>query len=157
MGKLSLVLAGVDGGRGQHARAHADGHLVHDAGVGAVIHGVPGRALRGHQVSHGARGAQGSGGRVRVQVGLAGQVGGRQVGVNGAVAGAVVREGVRGLSYGGGDVGLLPPVTACALCREVLLGLRRDSDRDTLLTDKRWLWASSAGPGSLPAAPGKGS
>lgn len=31
VGKLGLVLAVVQGGRGQNAMAHADGHLVDDA------------------------------------------------------------------------------------------------------------------------------
>lgn len=147
MGKLSLVLAGVDGGRGQDARAHADGDLVDDAGgVGGVLHRVPGRALRGHQVRDGARGAQGGGGGVCVQVGLRGQVGGGgQVGMDRAVAGAIVREGVRGLSYRWSDVGLLSPVTPCAVSRDVLLALDKDSNSERWLQDKRWLFASSVG------------
>lgn len=157
MGKLSLVLTRVDGGRGQDARAHADGDLVDDAGgVGGVLHRVPGGALRGHQVRDGARGAQGGGGSVCVQVGLGGQVssGSRgQVGMNGTVAGAIVRERVRGLSYRWSDVGLLFPVTPCAVSRDVLLGLDKDSNSDRQLQDKRWLFTFSVVPGSLPATP----
>lgn len=132
VGELGLVLAVVQCGRGQHPVAHADGHLVHQAGrVAPVLHRVARRALRRHQVGHGAAGAQGGRRRVGVQVGLAGQVGGggggcRKVRMHVArVRGAVVVEGVRGLGGDGrGDVGLLPPVAACPLGYHVLLGLQ---------------------------------
>lgn len=126
VGELRLVLAVVERGGGQHAMPHADGHLVDDArGVGGVLDGVAGRALGRHQVGHGAGGAQGGGGGVGVEVGLAGEVGGGQVGVNvGGVGGAVVVEGVGGLgSDGGGDVGLLAPVTSITLHYHMLLGM----------------------------------
>lgn len=106
--------------------AHADRDLVDDARrVASVLDRVARRALRGHQVGHGARGAQGGGSCVGVEVGLAGQVSGSQVRVDVArVRGAVVMEGVRGLSGdGGGDVGLLAPVTSVSLSYHVLLGL----------------------------------
>lgn len=52
------------------------------------------------------------------------EVGSRsQVGVNGAMAGAVVREGVRSLRHGRSDVGLLSTVTPSAVCSHVLLSL----------------------------------
>lgn len=88
-------------------------------------------------MGHGAGGAQSRGGRVRVEVGLAGQVRGRQVRVNVArVGGAVVMEGVRGL--GGdvwGDVGLLAPMASVSLGHHVLLGLHKDmtQSRDWLI------------------------
>lgn len=154
MGKLSLVLTRVDGGRGQNPRAHADGDLVDDAGgVGGVLHGVPCRPLGGHQVRDGARGAQGGWGGVCVEVGLGGQVssGSRgQVRMNCTVAGTIVRERVRGLSYRWSDVGLLSPVTPCAISRDVLLGLDKDSNSDNWLQDKRWLFTSSVMPGGHP-------
>lgn len=75
-------------------------------------------------MGHGAGGAQSSGGCVGVEVGLAGEVRGSQVRVDIAgVGGAVVMEGVRGLSGdGGGDVGLLAPMTI-SLSYHMLLGL----------------------------------
>lgn len=154
MGKLSLVLTRVDGGRGQNPRAHADGDLVDDAGgVGGVLHGVPCRPLGGHQVRDGARGAQGGWGGVCVEVGLGGQVssGSRsQVRMNCTVAGTIVRERVRGLSYRWSDVGLLSPVTPCAISRDVLLGLDKDSNSDNWLQGKRWLFTFSVMPGGHP-------
>lgn len=125
----------MDGGRGQDPGAHAHGDLVDDAGrVGSVLHGVTCRALGGHQVGHGAGGAQGRGRRVGVEVGLGGEVGccgsGGQVGVHSAVAGAVVREGVRGLSHRGSDVGLLPAVGPGALCGDVLLSLEKEKHQE---------------------------
>lgn len=129
MSKLGLVLTVVQGGRRQHAVAHADRDLVHDARrVTAVLDRVACGALRGHQVGHGAGGAQRSGGRVGVEVGLGGQVRGSQVWVDAAsVRRAVVMEGVRSLGGdGGGDVGLLTPVTSVSL--HVLLGLEKQTD-----------------------------
>lgn len=128
VGELGWILAGVDGRRGQDPGAHAHGDLVHDAGrVGSVLHGVARRALGGHQVGHGAGGAQGGRRCVGVEVGLGGQVGsscgGGQVGVDSAMAGAVVREGVGCLSHGGSDVGLLPSVAPGAVRGDVLLSL----------------------------------
>lgn len=125
MGELGRILTRVDGGRRQDPRSHAHGDLVDDAGwVGGVLHGVTRRALGGHQVGHGASGAQGGGRRVGVEVGLGGEVGGGgQVRVHGAVAGAVVWEGVWCLGHRGGDVGLLPSVTPRAICGDVLLSL----------------------------------
>lgn len=62
------------------------------------------------------------------------EVGSRsQVGVNSAMAGAAVREGVRSLSHGRSDVGLLPTVTPSAVCSHVLLSLGRKSSRGTAL------------------------
>lgn len=60
-------------------------------------------------------------------MGLAGQVCGGQVRVDIArVRGAIVMEGVRGLSGDGGcDVGLLAPMTSISLGYHVLLGLER--------------------------------
>lgn len=64
---------------------------------------------------------------------LGGEVGSRsQVGVNSAMAGAVVREGVRSLRHGRSDVGLLSTVTPGAVRSHVLLGLRRKSSRDSI-------------------------
>lgn len=76
-------------------------------------------------MGHGASGAQGSRRRVGVEVWLCGEVGssGGQVGVDGAMAGAVVWEGVRGLGHGGSDVGLLPSVAPSAVRSHVLLSL----------------------------------
>lgn len=76
-------------------------------------------------MSHGAGGAQGGGRCVGVEVRLCGEVGsgGSQVGVDSAMAGAVVREGVWGLGHGGSDVGLLPSVAPSAVCGHVLLSL----------------------------------
>ena len=125
-------------------------------GVGGVLHGVPRRPLGGHQVRDGARGAQGGRGRVCVEVGLGGQVssGSRgQVRMNCTMAGTIVRERVRGLSYRWSDVGLLSPVTPCAIGRDVLLGLDKDSNSDKQLQDKRRLFTASVVPGSLPATP----
>lgn len=135
VGKLGWILTWVDGGRGQDPGAHAHGDLVDDAGrVGSVLHGVACRALGGHQVGHGAGGAQGRGGRVGVEVGLGGEVGssggGSQVGVHSAVAGAVVREGVRSLGHRGGDVGLLPAVAPGAVCSDVLLSLDKEKHQE---------------------------
>ena len=126
VGKLGLVLTVVHGGRGQHAVAHADWDLVDDARrVASVLDRVARRALRRHQVGHCSGGAQSRGGCVGVEVGLARQVCGSQVRVDvPRVRGAVVMEGVRGLSGdGGGDVGLLAPMTSVSLCYHVLLGL----------------------------------
>lgn len=106
--------------------AHAHRDLVDQAGrVAGVLDRVARRALRRHQVGHGARGAQGGGGRVGVEGGLAGQVRGSQVRVDiSGMGGAVVMEGVGGLSGdGGGDVGLLPPVAPASLGHHVLLSL----------------------------------
>lgn len=129
VGELGLVLAVVQGGGGQHPVAHADRDLVDQARrVAGVLDRVTRRALRRHQVGHGARGAQGGGGRVGVEGGLAGQVRGSQVRVDvSGMGGAVVMEGVGGLSGdGGGDVGLLPPVTPASLRDHVLLSLGED-------------------------------
>lgn len=65
-------------------------------------------------------------------MGLAGQVCGGQVRVAvGCVGGAVVMEGVGGLSGdGGGDVGLLASVTSISLSYHVLLGLRGEEKKD---------------------------
>lgn len=85
-------------------------------------------------MGHGAGGAQGRGRRVGVEVGLGGEVGCGgscgQVGVHSAVAGAVVREGVRGLSHRGSDVGLLPAVAPGALCGDVLLSLEEEKHQE---------------------------
>lgn len=113
---------------------HADGYLVNNARcvVCGVLDRVAGRARGCHQVGHSARGAQCCGrGSVGVEVGLAGQVGGsqvggRQVGVDvGSVRGAVVvLEGVGGLGCDGwGDVSLLVPVASVPLSYHVMLGL----------------------------------
>lgn len=126
MGELGLVLAVVQGGGGQHTVAHADWDLVDEARrVAPVLDSVARRALRRHQVGHGARGAQGSGGRVGVEVGLTGQVRGSQVRVDiSSMRGTVVME-VRGLSGDGrGDVGLLAPVASVSLGYHVLLSLQ---------------------------------
>lgn len=65
---------------------------------------------------------------------LGGEVGGcGQVGVNSAMAGAVVREGVWSLCHGRSDVGLLSTVTPSAVGSHVLLSLRRKSNRGTAL------------------------
>lgn len=120
---------------------HADRHLVDDARcvVCGMLDRVAGRALSCHQVGHGACGAQGDGrGGVGVEVRLAGQVGGsqvggRQVGVDvGSVRGAVVvLEGVGGLGCDGwGDVSLLAPVASVPLSYHVLLGLERERHED---------------------------
>lgn len=130
-----------------------------DAGrVGGVLHGVPRRPLGGHEVSNGARGAQGSRGGVCVEVRLGGQVSSSscgQVRMNCTMAGTIVRERVRGLSYRWSDVGLLSPVTPCAIGRDVLLGLDKDSNSDKQLQNKRRLFTSSVVPGSLPVTPGR--
>lgn len=124
--KLGLVLTMVQGGRGQHAVAHADRHLVDDARrVAGVLDCVTGRTLRSDQVGHRAGGAQGRGASVGVEV-LPGQMRGGQVGMNVSCVGGAVVEGI--LSLGGhsrGDVGLLPPVTSVALNCHVLLGLHK--------------------------------
>ena len=136
VGKLGLVLAVVQGGGGQDAVAHADWNLVDEAGrVAPVLDSVARRALRRHQVGHGARGAQGSGGRVGVEVGLTGQVRGRQVRVDiSSMGGTAVMEGVRGLSGdGGGDVGLLAPVSAVSLGYHVLLSLQEKRRNESQL------------------------
>lgn len=132
VGKLGWILTRVDGGRRQDPGAHAHGDLVDDAGwVGGVLHGVTRRALGGHQVGHGASGAQGGGRRVGVEVGLGGEVGGGgQVRVHGAVAGAVVWEGVWRLGHRGGDVGLLPSVAPRAICGDVLLSLEGEKHQE---------------------------
>lgn len=79
-------------------------------------------------MGHSASGAQSSRGCVGVEVGLAGQVGGSQVRVHIAcVRGAIVMERVRGLSgNGGGDVGLLAPMTSTSLSYHVLLCLEEE-------------------------------
>lgn len=61
-------------------------------------------------------------------MGLAGQMCGSQVWVDIAcVRGTIVMEGVRGLSGdGGGDVGLLAPMTPISLGYHVLLGLEEN-------------------------------
>lgn len=46
------------------------------------------------------------------------------------MAGAVVREGVRGLSHRGSDVGLLPAVAPGALCGDVLLSLEKEKHQE---------------------------
>lgn len=127
--ELGLVLAMMQGGRGQHAVAHADRNLVHDARrVGPVLDRVARRALGRHQVGHGAGGAQRGGGRVGVEVRLAGQVRGSQVWVNIAgVRWTAVMEGV--LSLRGdvrGNVGLLSPMSCVPLSHHVLLGLEEE-------------------------------
>ena len=82
-------------------------------------------------MGHGARGAQGRGRRVGVEVGLGGQVGGGgQVGVHSAVAGAVVREGVWSLGHRGSDEGLLPSVAPGAVCGDVLLSLGKEKNQE---------------------------
>lgn len=82
-------------------------------------------------MGHGARGAQGRGRRVGVEVGLGGEVGGGgsggQVGVHSAVAGAVVREGVWSLGHRGSDVGLLPSVAPGTVGGDVLLSLEEEN------------------------------
>lgn len=93
-------------------------------------------------MGHGASGAQGRGRRVGVEVGLGGEVGsgsggGGQVGVHRAVAGAVVREGVRSLRHCGSDVGLLPSVAPGAVCGHVLLSLA-EIERLLLLEGRPW-------------------
>lgn len=136
VGKLGLVLAVVQGGGGQHPVAHADRDLVDDAGgVASVLDRVAHRALRRHQVGHGAGGAQSGGGGVGIEVGLVGQVGGSQVRVDiGHVGGAVVME-VLGLGGdGGGDVGLLPPM-AVSLGYHMLLRL---TEIERLLLEGVW-------------------
>lgn len=81
-------------------------------------------------MGHSASGAQGRGRRVGIEVGLGGEVGGgSQVGVHSAVAGAVVREGVRGLSHCGSDIGLLPSVAPSTVCGDVLLSLEKEKKR----------------------------
>lgn len=79
-------------------------------------------------MGHGAGRAQSSRGCVGVEVGLAGQMCGSQVWVDIAcVRGTIVMEGVRGLSGdGGGDVGLLAPMTPISLGYHVLLGLEEN-------------------------------
>lgn len=79
-------------------------------------------------MGHGAGGAQSRRSCVGVEVGLAGQVCGSQVRVDIAcVRGTIVMEGVRGLSGdGGGDVGLLAPMTSISLGYHVLLGLEEN-------------------------------
>lgn len=132
VGKLGLVLTVVQAGGGQHAVAHADRDLVDEArGVAPVLDSMPRRALRCHQVGHGARGAEGGGSRVGVEVGLAGQVRGGQVWVDiSSMRGTVVMEGVRGLSGNGrGDVGLLAPVTSVSFGYHVLLSLEKKSNK----------------------------
>lgn len=83
-------------------------------------------------MGHGARGAQGRGRRVGVEVGLGREVGGGggggQVGVHSAVAGAVVRKGVWSLGHRGSDVGLLTSVAPGAVCGNVLLSLEKDQE-----------------------------
>lgn len=137
VGKLCLILAGVDGGRREDARTHADRNLVDDAGgVCSVLDSVAGGALGSHQVGHGARGAESSRCSVRVEVRLRGEVSScsrGQVGVDCTVAGAIVGEGIWRLSNRGSDVGLLPPVTPCAIGCDVLLGLCKGIKQRTFL------------------------
>lgn len=123
-----------------------------------MLHGVPRRPLGGHQVCDGAGGAQGGRGGVGVEVGLGGQVSSSsrgQVRMNRAMAGTIVRERVRGLSYRWSDVGLLSPVTPCAIGCDVLLGLEKDSNSDNRLQDSRCIFTASVVLGSLPATPGQ--
>lgn len=123
--ELGLVLAMVQGGRGQHAVAHANRHLVYDAWwVAGVLDCVTGRTLRRDQVGHRAGGAQGCGGSVGVEMWLPGQMRSSQVGMNVSCVGGAVVEGVLSMGgHSGGDVGLLPPVTSVAFNCHVLLGL----------------------------------
>lgn len=126
MGELGLVLTVVQRGRREHTMVHRDRDLVDDAWrVSPVLNRVARRALRCHQVGHGAGGAQSGRARVGVQMWLAGQVCGGQVRVDVSRVGrAVVMEGVGGLSGdGGGDVSLLPAVTSIPLGNHVLLCL----------------------------------
>lgn len=89
-------------------------------------------------MGHSASGAQGRRRRVGIEVGLGGEVGGGgQVGVHSAVAGAVVREGVRGLSHCGSDIGLLPSVAPSTVCGDVLLSL---AEIERLLLLEMWSW-----------------
>lgn len=112
-----------------------------DAGwVSGVLHSMTSGPLGGHQMSNGACGAQSSGGGVRVEVGLGREVSRcsrSQVGVNRTMAGTIVWEGVRSLSYCRSDVGLLSPVTPCAISRDVLLGL---AEIKRLLLLEMWSW-----------------
>lgn len=123
--ELGLVLAVVQGGRRQHAVAHAYRHLVDDARrVASVLDRVTCRTLRGDQVGHRAGGAQGRWGSVGIQVWLPGEMRSGQVGMNVSCVGGAVVEGVLSLGgHCGGDVGLLPPVTSVTLDCHVLLGL----------------------------------
>lgn len=59
-----------------------------------------------------------------------------QVGMNSAMAGAVVREGIWSLGHGRSDVGLLSTVTPSAVCSHVLLSLGGKSSRGTVLGKK---------------------
>lgn len=88
-------------------------------------------------MGHGAGGAESGGCCVGVEVRLAGQVRRGQVRVNVAcVGGAVVMEGVRGLSGDvGGDVGLLAPMSSVSLGYHVLLGL---AEIERLLLEGVW-------------------
>lgn len=89
-------------------------------------------------MGHGARGAQGRGCCVGVEVGLGREVGGGgQVGVHSAVAGAVVRKGVWSLGHRGSDVGLLTSVAPGAVCGNVLLSL---AEIERLLLLEVWSW-----------------
>lgn len=57
------------------------------------------------------------------------------------VGGAVVMEGIRGLSGdGGGDVGLLAPMTSISLSYHVLLGLEEKVEEDILNWCSRKAW-----------------
>lgn len=109
--------------------AHADWDLVDKAGwVASMLDCVARRALRCHQVGHGAGRAQSSRGCVGVEVGLAGQMCGSQMWVDiGCVRGTIVMEGVWGLSgNSGGDVSLLAPMTPISLGYHLLLGLKEN-------------------------------
>lgn len=92
-------------------------------------------------MGHGAGGAQGRRRGVGVEVRLGGEVGGgggcSQVGVDSAVAGAVVREGVGSLGHGGSDIGLLPSVAPSAVRGDVLLSLT-EIERLLLLEVGAW-------------------
>lgn len=91
-------------------------------------------------MGHGACGAQGGGCCVGVEVGLGGEVrrSSSQVGVHSAVARAAVREGVRSLSHGGRDVGLLPAVASGALRGDVLLSLQEEEHQERALWGLAW-------------------
>lgn len=124
--ELRLVLAVVQGGRGQHTVAHANWNLVDDAWwIASVLDRVACRALWRHQVSHSAGRTQSSRSCVGVEMGLAREVRSSQMWVNVAcVRGAIVMEGVRGLSGNvRSDVGLLAPMSSVTLGYHVLLGL----------------------------------
>lgn len=114
MGELCLVLAVVKAGRWKKSRRHS---YRHNAGG---VSGVTCRALRSHQVGDGARGAKGSRSSVSVQMRLAGKVGSCQVRVYCPMAGAIVRERIRGLGKRRCYVGLLSPMAGRTLGVHVL-------------------------------------